>query len=191
MLAPAAVRTVSVLFVLGFATTAWPEVVKTVDLRNQDVADDFYVILCARKSPSSGTGHAFIVWAQRDEGSSRSMAYGFYPGMERVLIRLWMGKGRMVDEHTKQASTNPDLLTHRLIVRVDRETFLKSVAVKEEWERSGYGFNLISRNCLHFSREVGVSLGLNPPPPKIGERASGYLGRVIQRTGGQDAIELR
>lgn len=173
---------VGILLAAGLAQPAVAEVVREFDLRKaaQDEVQ-YYVVLCARDSPAGGMGHAFVVWIEQDErtGNTRSMGYGFYPGASDAVLRLFIGKGKVIDEATKSSSVNPLLLTHRLIVRVDRDQYLASVAVKEKWERSARDFNLMARNCMHFVYDVDRAIGLSSPKPNLFEAPPRYFDRMM------------
>jgi hypothetical protein len=108
------------------------------------------------------------------------MGFGFYPGAQRVLVKLAGGKGQLLDESGNHASIKPGLLTHRLIFRVDKKLFESSWSAKQRWEEQRPNYNLIARNCTHFAHDVGTSLGLNPPKPKTGERPPSYFDRLMQ-----------
>ncbi len=182
MLARRIVYFAAILFAASFAQVTCAEVVSQIDARKTPSDPvQYHVVLCARESPGGGSGHAFVVWIEHDprSGRTQSTGYGFYPGYDRVVVRLFVGKGRLVDETTKAASTDPALLTHRLIVSVDRETFLSTKAVKEKWEQTEYSFNLLGHNCNHFAHDVAREIGLTAPIPNRMERPPQYLGRLM------------
>jgi hypothetical protein len=182
MLARRIFYSAAILLAASCAPTVYAEAVGRIDARKQPSDHvQYHVVLCARESGSGGSGHAFVVWIEHDQRSGRtqSAGYGFYPGYDRVVTRLFMGKGRIVDETTKAASTDPALLTHRLIVSVDRETFLASKEVKEKWEQSEYNFNLLGHNCNHFAYDVARDIGLAAPTPNRAERPPQFIGRLM------------
>lgn len=154
-----------------------------VDLRATPQAEPIqrFVVLCARKSDPWGTGHSFVVWVTHDLNTNRtnSKGYGFYPGAQRVLVKLAGGKGQLLDESSSHASVKTGLLTHRLIFRVDKEHFDSSWSTKEEWEKAQPSYNLFARNCTHFAHRVGASLGFDPPKPITGERPPLYFERLV------------
>jgi len=174
----------ALLLAASAALPAGAETVMQVDLRAEHRPEPIqrYVVLCARKSESWGTGHSFVVWVTHDwqTNTTESKGYGFYPGAQRVLIKLAGGKGQLVDESSSLASVNSGLLTHRLIFLVDKERFESSWSAKEQWEEAQPNYNLFARNCTHFAHRVGVSLGLDPPKPITGERPPLYFDRLTQ-----------
>lgn len=172
------------LLAAGAALPARAETVMQVDLRETPRPDPIqrYVILCARKSEPWGTGHSFVVWVTHDLRTHQtdSKGFGFYPGAQRVLVKLAGGKGQLLDESSSEASTKADLLTHRLIFLVDKGRFDSSWSAKQHWEESRPHYNLFGRNCTHFAHSVGASLGLDPPRPITGERPPFYFERLMQ-----------
>jgi len=172
------------LLITGVALPTRAETVMQVYLRDAADAEPIqrYVVLCARKSEPWGTGHSYVVWVTHDLRTNRTEAkgYGFYPGEQRVLVKLAGGKGKVIDESQNQASIKAGLLTHRLIFQVDAARFDRSWAAKESWEASTPNYNLLGKNCTHFTHRVGTSLGLAPPKPTIGERPPFYFERLMQ-----------
>ena len=171
-----------VFAVLAAACAARAEVVSRADLTTSTGGDaDHFLVFCARNSEPWGTGHAFVVWIKQDRrtGAVDSAAYGYYPGMEKVILRLFTGAGIVVNETTKPVSIDPALLTHRFVVRVDREVYLKSMAQVEQWRDTSPNYNLLRRNCTHFAYDIGRSIGLDAPKPEVGEGPNSYLERVI------------
>ena len=166
------------------ASPACAETVLQVDLCEslEPTPVQHYVILCARRSEPWGTGHSFVVWLTHDlrTNQTASKGYGFYPGAQRVLVKLAGGKGRLLDESSNDASIKPGLLTHRLIFHVDKEQFDSSWSAKEAWHDAQPNYNLFARNCTHFTHRVGASLGLDPPKPTTGERPPFYFERLVQ-----------
>lgn len=158
------------------------ETVSKVDIRRDPLGPiDYYVVICARESEPWGTGHTFVVWVQQDKqtGQIQSQGFGFYPEIEKVIIRLFTGDGAVRDESTKAASIKPSLLTHRLIVRVDRDQFENGLKVKDGWVGSGVDYHLLNRNCTHFGHAIMTAIQLNAPPPEFGERPATYLSRLM------------
>ncbi len=155
-----------------------------VDLRPVAEADSVerFVVLCARKSEPWGTGHSFVVWVTHDlrTNETRSQGFGFYPGANRVLVKLAGGKGRVLDESNIDASIKAGLLTHRLILQVNRAQFESAWSAKQDWERAEHHYHLVGRNCTHFSHRIGTSLGLDAPQPTAGERPPLYFERLMQ-----------
>lgn len=169
------------LAVLLAASPAPAEVIKRIDLCDDTATGDaYYVVICARKSAEWwGPGHAFVVWIRHDanEENARANAFGFYPKAEQNSLAKLIGAGAVIDESTKEASTEPSLLTHRYVVRVDCDTFLASQHAKDKWADSK--FKILRHNCTHFVKDVAKRIGLNPPSPGFGESPSAYLGRLM------------
>ena len=160
---------------LGLCLPCRAETVARVDRRSGlPESSDYYVVICARESEPWGTGHTFVVWVQQDKqtGEIHSQGFGFYPEVEKVIVRLFTGDGAVRDESTKSASVKPWLLTHRLIVHVDRREF-----------EAG-------RNCTHFGHDVARAIGLDAPDPEFGERPALYVGRLMTLNPGQRRSEL-
>lgn len=166
------------------ASPARAETVLHVDLcpASERTPIERFVVLCARKSEPWGTGHSFVVWVTHDLRTNQtdSKGYGFYPGAQRVLVKLAGGKGQLLDESSNHASIKPGLLTHRLIFRVDKERFDSSWSAKQQWHEATPNYNLLGRNCTHFTHRVGTSLGLDAPKPNTGERPPFYFDRLTQ-----------
>ena len=167
------------------AATTQAETVQRVDLRPPEAEDAhaFYVVLCARKSDGLGTGHTFVVWAETDRRGRvlNLMPQGFYPERERALSHVMGGRGAVVDESTRSASMSQDLLTHRLVCRVDRATYIRAWNANYCWCAAGYDYHILDRNCTHYTEKIAHSLGLAPPVPERGERPPTYLDRLIQQ----------
>lgn len=185
MLARTQLLTFACLFAAAVAAPpARGETVLQVDLRENPRPEPIqrFVVLCARKSEPWGTGHSFVVWVTHDQNTNQtdSKGYGFYPGAQRVLVKLAGGKGQLLDESSNLASIKTGLLTHRLIFLVDKKDFDSSWSAKEQWEQRQPNYNLFGRNCTHFTHRVGASLGLDPPKPIAGERPPLYFDRLVQ-----------
>lgn len=167
---------------LGPCMPCSADIVSYIDLRREGPQPiDYYVVICARESEPWGTGHTFVVWVQQDQRTDEvhSQGFGFYPAVEKVVVRLFTGDGAVRDESTKSASIKPWLLTHRLIVQVDRDAFEAGLNVKERWVGSGIDYHLLKRNCTHFAHDVMQAIQLGSPKPELGERPSFYVGRLM------------
>jgi hypothetical protein len=167
---------------LGLCLPCSADTVSRVDLRSgMPEPSNYYVVICARESETWGTGHTFVVWVQQEKqtGTVHSQGFGFYPEVEKVVVRLFTGNGAVRDESTKSASIKPWLLTHRLIVQVDRRDFEAGLSVKQRWMGSSVDYHLLHRNCTHFAYDVLKAIDLAAPEPKLGERPSSYVGRLM------------
>lgn len=170
------------LLVIVLGVPAAAQTVHRVDLRqNKDEQNAYYVMFCARKSQPWGPGHAFVVWIETEDQEHvvQIGGFGFYPEADEGLVRFFNGPGALVDESTKAASTNSGLITHRLVCRVDRATFARSLKVKRRWSATRHTYHILQRNCTHFAHEVAGSITLASPLPMRGERPPTYLGRMI------------
>jgi hypothetical protein len=169
------------LAVMLAGSSASAEAIKRADLCGDAGAGDaYYVVICARKSAEWwGPGHAFVVWIRHDanEENVQANAFGFYPKAEQFGLAKLIGAGTVIDESTKEASIKPSLLTHRYVVRVDRDTFLASQQAKDKWADSK--FKILRHNCAHFVQDVATRIGLDPPSPGLGESPPAYLARLI------------
>jgi hypothetical protein len=125
------------------------------------------------------------VQQDKQTGQVHSQGFGFYPEVEKVIVRLFTGNGAVRDESTKSASIKPWLLTHRLIVQVDREQFEEGLNVKDSWLGSGIDYHLLNRNCTHFGHAVMTAIQLGAPKPQFGERPATYLDRLMSLNLGQ------
>ena len=175
--------TFPLIIVLGYCLPCRADTIARVDLRSGlPEPVDYYVVICARESEPWGAGHTFVVWAQQDKrtGEVHSQGFGFYPEVEKVVVRLFRGDGAIRDESTKSASVKPWLLTHRLILQVDREAFEAGLNVKEQWVGSGIDYHLLNRNCTHFAYEVMRAVQAGLPGPELGERPSAYVSRLMK-----------
>lgn len=191
-------RAASVWLVLALASARWAplwaahgapgeivprEVVIHKDLRQDETPSEYYIVFCARKSDPRGTGHSLVVWVEQDPSSGPTSAgYGFYPGADRVILRLFWGPGVLSDEATKPPSCRRELVTHRLVVRVDRATYDRALAVRNEWLTHRRDYHLFQHNCTHFAHAVARTVFDKPPEPARGERPSGYISRLMELT---------
>lgn len=183
-----------VVALLGCGVPCHAETVAQVDLSHAATEPvEYYVVLCARESRPWGTGHAFVVWVKRDRrtGAVDSRGFGFYPQAQRIVVQLFARNGAVHDESTMSESMEPSSLTHRLIMRLDRDTFEASWNVKERWTGSNGSYHLLNRNCTHFTSDVMRAIRPGIPAPAIGERPAAYVGRLMtlgaERAGGLDA----
>lgn len=158
------------------------EVVTRKDFRTSDEPGECYVIFCSRKSDPRGTGHSLVVWVERDPGGGppRSQGFGFYPGADRVMLRLFWGTGLLTDEAQKAPSCRRELVTHRLVVRVDRATYDRALAVRDDWLAVPRDYHLVNHNCIHFAYAVARAVFDDPPSPDAGERPPQYIGRLMK-----------
>ena len=176
----------------GLCRPCSADTVSRIDIRSKGPEPiDYFVVICARESEPWGTGHTFVVWIQRDRrtGEAHSQGFGFYPAVEKVVTRLFTGDGAVHDESTRSASIKPWLLTHRLIVQVDREAFEAGLKLKEQWVGSGIDYHLLNRNCTHFAYGVMQAIQLGAPAPEIGERPALYVSRLMTLNLGRDRTE--
>lgn len=175
----------SVVLVFCLTVPTYGEKVLRVDQRpevEQTESSEYFLVFCARNSSNWGSGHAFVVWFQRDNvsGAEHAVAFGFYPEDEHAIAALIVGSGKVTDESTKNASNKPHMLTHRFIVQVNRTAFCKSLAMKKHWALQGYNYNIFHRNCAHFAFTVADASGIKLPKPNFAERPAKYLDRIMQ-----------
>lgn len=149
---------------------------------NAGTSEAYYVVFCARKSPNWGPGHAFVVWIRHDadETNVQAQAFGFYPKSEAFGPGRLVGKGAIIDESTKVASTRRALLTHRYVVRVSREAWLESQRAKADW--SNAKFRILHNNCTHFVHDVAQRAGLDPPDAETAEKPATYIKRLMAKS---------
>ncbi len=107
----------------------------------------YYVAIVARGG--SPTGHAFVVWGKEDARRRISIqqAWGFYPKSGSGFFGSVPGVMR--NEAFNPRST---LITDRVIIEVNRETFEQTLSIVDKWRTTDY--RLFSRNCISFIREV-------------------------------------
>ena len=145
----------------------------------RDTSTEYFVVFCARKSLPHGPGHSFVVWVKQEAGSRPvGSGYGFYPTADRVVWHLFTGIGKVSDESQRAASIRRHLLTHRLVVRVDQETYEASQEARRTWRRGRPGYRIFSRNCTHFTHAISRSVFPEAPEPRYGERPPTYLQRL-------------
>jgi len=165
------------------------EIIESLDLCGHHRDDHrYYVVLCARKSEPWGTGHAFVVWAERSADGEvlDASGLGFYPDAKPLIVRFFGIRGEIVDESTNDASVKPTLLTHRLICQVDRSTFLHSRSAATKWNQAEPNYRLFACNCKHFAYDIACSIGLEPPKPKAAESPPAYINRLIDGASKED-----
>jgi hypothetical protein len=143
------------------------EEIRQVDLRNAtDAKGKYFLVFCSRESPDiTIPGHAFVVWAEENEEKMMSIAsaYGFYPA-DGNKPRFGDVPASIKNEATVDASTKSDLLTHRLIVQVNKDKYDAALAVMEDWKDKKY--NLLAQNCVDFTHAVAVAAGVKAPRPE-------------------------
>ena len=161
------------------------EVLIKIDARNSSDADgnNYFIVFCSRKSENLLTkpGHAFVIWGIEDNQTQMSTqtSFGFYPDEDNEFKALFSTvPGRLVDEAKKQTPSR--LFTARMIVQVNRESFFSSQSAIDDWKTSNY--DLYSKNCMHFVREIALNLGLFPPTVTSFELPSEYLQKLIETT---------
>jgi hypothetical protein len=155
---------------------------RKLDLRNAtDANGNYYVVFCARHSSDEANlpGHAFVVWGKEDSENqmSSAKAFGFYPadGEKKKMI-FGNVKGELANEATKKPNQQ-SLLTHRLIVQVNKQKWLDSQKEVATWRTEDY--NLFSNNCTHFAYAVAADVGLDIAKPGT-EFPSHFLVRLIE-----------
>lgn len=183
----------ALVVLLGFCLPCCADTVSRVDIRTEPPGPtDYFVVICARESEPWGTGHTFVVWVQQDKVTGRvhSQGFGFYPEIEKVIVRLFTGDGIVHDESTKSSSVKPWLLTHRLIVHVDQSQFEAGLRAKNEWVGSGIDYHLFENNCTHFAHDMMRAIQLGAPAPAFGERPATYLTRLMALDLGRNRTRL-
>jgi hypothetical protein len=171
----------SFVLTLLAALIARAQNVASIDVSDEVGNDRYYVVLCGRNNTT--TGHAFIVWGQ--ESSVRQMslldgAFGLYPKADnsvgdRLKMTFETVPGEIADEFVK-GSLRADLI--RLIVRVNRNTYLQSLALKDSWGRR-HDYQLLENDCVTFVTEVARLLKLRLPARNATDRPWTYVGKFI------------
>jgi hypothetical protein len=140
---------------------------KSLDLSTRRGSQSYFVVLASRGR--SSTGHAFVVWGIEDDAAQHSTvrALGLYPDGERDSDNCGSAvhhvPGRLMDEfenHSVQA------ISQQLIVRVDRESFDRSVKLAREWG-CRREFSLLKHDCVEFLRAVGEAFDLPMPTRRV------------------------
>lgn len=153
-----------------------------IDRSNRTERDgsQYFVVFCARAG--SLTGHGFVLWGTHSGTNrmSEQAVFGFYPAADLKPVFGRDVPGEVRDEALKESGVDPfKTLTHRLIIKVDKEVFLASQKEISKWETRD--FNLYRRNCLSFLHAVLEHCIEGASPPNSGEFPSSYLGRIIAR----------
>jgi hypothetical protein len=138
---------------------------KTIDARTYEDPSGakYFAVFCARQSPDvTLPGHAYVVWGKEDPiaGMSSQEAFGYYNKV--ATLDMVLGEdvpGELRDESIKPM---PSLITHRIIVKIDKEAFDESLQEKIKWKTGDY--NLYKRNCISFSAAVAHDIGLTGVP---------------------------
>jgi hypothetical protein len=153
---------------------------KTIDARTFAEASGakYFAVFCARKSPDvTLPGHAYVVWGKEDPatGMSSQEAFGYYNKV--ATLDMIFGAdvpGELRDESIKPM---PSLVTHRLIVSIDRDAFDEALGERAKWATGDY--NLYKRNCISFSAAVARDLGLVGVPSEADTLPATYLSDLI------------
>jgi hypothetical protein len=146
--------------------------------------NNYYIVFCSRDSDNSSTkpGHAFVVWGVENgvEGISSEKAFGFYPNedSDENEALFTEATGAIVNEATKNTPSN--LLTARLIVRVNKDAFTASQDEILVWKTTDY--NLFGDHCIKFAHAVAVAAGLFPPEVGTFTLPTTYLNELIQNS---------
>ena len=147
------------------------EVVETLNLtsrtsvssESEEQVDRYFVVFSARGG--SITGHAYVVWGRED--SERQMStqecYGLYPDKnESKRIILGSVRAKLFDGDCWNSSSSV-----RLIVELDRDLYMKSLEVYDEWKKETQDttteYHVLWRNCVTFVKAVADSIGLDTP----------------------------
>ena len=153
---------------------------KTVDARTftDPSGAKYFAVFCARKSPDvTLPGHAYVVWGKEDPatGMSSQEAFGYYNKVATLEMILGADvPGELRDESIKPM---PSLVTHRLIVSIDKDVFDESLGEKAKWATGDY--NLYKRNCISFSAAVARDIGLSGVPAEADTLPAIYLADLI------------
>lgn len=164
------------------------EVIETLDLTSRTSAsleseeeiDRYFVVFSARGG--STTGHAFVVWGRED--SKRKMStqecYGLYPDKnESKRIILGSVKARLFDGDCWKLNSSI-----RLIVELDRDLYMKSFTVYDEWKQrtqeTTTEYHILWSNCVTFVKAVAESIGLDTPDDRFALPQS-FISELIRR----------
>ncbi|NOZ94117.1 MAG: hypothetical protein GXP47_05155 [Acidobacteria bacterium] len=158
------------------------EIDRVIARRDSSGQGSYSLLFCWRKSPgwSELPGHAFVVWASEDPDRcfSSAEAFGFYPvkGDTLGVVRQVVGPvpGKLRD----------DLLTRHEIgdileVRVSRDAFRRTEAVRRRWESHPY--RLTTSDCVTVLMEVARAAGLQAPPRWQAGTPQAMIDQLIQR----------
>lgn len=170
-------------------TVCATELIQTLDLTSHTLSsteserlhDRYFVVFLARGG--SITGHAYVVWGKEDSQlmMSTQECYGLYPDKgEKKRIILGSVKARLFDGDCWNLNS-----TIRLIVEVDKDLYMRSFAVYEEWNKKTQSttteYHILWSNCITFVKEVAESIGLDTPDDQFAlpqSFISGLIGRL-------------
>lgn len=156
-----------------------------VDKRKELSESKYFVIICGRSTGSlTDVGHALVIWGSEDATKKRSIssAFGFYPvssDNSKALYQAFPGvPGEIIQEDLNEvARSKLKFITHRLIVKVDKETFERSANAVNAYKTDKY--ELFSNTCKSFVEKVAKDIGLNAPSQSPLEKAPKYVSRLI------------
>jgi hypothetical protein len=162
--------------VLALVQAASAVQTKTVDKRTKTDADGnkYFLVFVAR---SGGVGHAYSVWGVEDSRRRQSVAsgFGFYPNSTFSAVFFGFVPGSLRNEALNPKS---NLITHRLIVLVNKQEYLDSQKAQKTWATSDY--NKFEQNCIDFTRDVAKRINLKVPAKARGDLPSEYLVKLFK-----------
>ena len=143
------------------------EVVEEVNM-SESGDGNYYLVFMARGPVPPG--HAFVMWGREDDEKQMSTfkAFGLYPDSDNEL-KIVFGEvpGEIKDEWQSDKMSD---ITHRLIVKVNKAAYQKSLQVKRKWETnfqeteiSTNTYELIKKDCVTFASDIARSIGLLIP----------------------------
>ena len=133
-----------------------------------EIPHSWYLVFMA--DGGSITGHAYVTWGQEnpEKQMSEQYCYGMYAKGNDVKEIVF---GRVGGELRDADCWSIKNTSHRLIVKVDRETFKATMEVYQRWvslEKSGQlKYELRYQDCITFLIEVAKKAGLIVPNRKF------------------------
>jgi len=135
---------------------------RQVDLRHSSVEKPYYVSFCSSlaANPIGYPGHSFVVWSETSPSDlTNAESYGFAPSYigDQIPSLFKVVPGAINRTDTQGNMRNLD----RLTIVVNQNQFEKTRALRQNWR--GDTFRAGVRDCVAFSRDIALSLGLKVP----------------------------
>jgi hypothetical protein len=133
-----------------------------IDLRQSQVEKPYYVSFCSSlaANPTGYPGHTFVVWTTtQPKDLTQAESYGFAPshGDDQIPSLFKIVPGAVAPTDSRGNMRNLD----RLTIVVNQNQFEKTIALRQNWR--GDTFRAGVRDCVAFSRDIALSLGLKVP----------------------------
>ena len=137
--------------------------VATIDKRPPAKRDDlggFYVIFSSRPLTPGSPGHAWVSFAMSDHDVPKlcvARTFGNFPKKGEKAWTFGKVPGRVLEGWTANLDCGKE--AHRLIVRIDSETYVQARRVLEQWS-TRKKYELLKLDCTNFAKQVAKAIGL-------------------------------